>query len=150
MSRRLLLASLEIINADWKDLDSINTKRPQHLHIRMQVCPLEHWDRIHDLNIQSPLRMEWIRKLIIHHDSSFHAFFHGEKLVVCALCVGVDKCLLSVAAVFTISHNLFGSISWLKVSGDQWSHCGYYKASYIEANRRCIASSVTPSRIVCI
>lgn len=44
--------------------------------------------------------------------------------------------------MFTISHNLFGSFGAIKVSGEQRIHYGYYKASYIEANRGYITPTV--------
>lgn len=103
-------------------------KRPQHLRINWQVCPLQDWNRKHNLNIHTPQWAEWISKLLIrptYFSSSLscgglRAWTRASSLLNVKWCNllsgGVDKLVFSVTVMFPISHDLRRSLFPMFVS----------------------------------
>lgn len=97
-------------------------KRPQHLRINWQVCPLQSWNRKHNLNIHTSQWAEWISKLLIrptYFSSSLscgglRAWTRASSLLNVKWCNllygGVDKLAFSVTVMYPISHDVRRSL----------------------------------------
>lgn len=139
-------------------------KRPQHLRINWQVCPLQDWNRKHNLNIHTPQWAEWISKLLIrptYFSSSLscgglRAWTRASSLLNVKWCNllsgGVDKLVFSVTVMFPISHDLRRSFSYVCVFAqtsewrsnfkDQCTQKAFYQLFLLSISSVWISSSV--------